>query len=345
MKNLFRQGLRDASRLLKAGAMRPVAMKPGAMKGAMANMTTLLNEVLPGGLEALRPSAPEPVLPMGARFLDGEFANAAGARPYKLYVPASYDKRPAGLVVMLHGCTQSPADFAVGTRMNAAAEAGRLLVLYPGQVKAANANKCWNWFDPADQVRDKGEPSLVAGMVRQVMRGYAVDPGQVFVAGLSAGGAAAVVLGAAYPELFAAVGVHSGLARGAAHDVGSAFAAMRQGRPGAAPGAAVPTIVFQGDRDTTVNPANADAVVAQAGAGALHRRTIEGRVPSGRGYTRHVFADRTGATVIEQWTVHGAGHAWSGGSPDGSFTDPGGPDATAEMLRFFREHPLASRAA
>ncbi len=343
MKNLFRQSLRDASRLLKSGAMRPDAMKLGAMKGAMANMTTLLNEVLPGGRDAPGPAVPEPVLPAGARFLDGEFANAAGTRPYKLYVPASYDGRPMGLVVMLHGCTQSPADFATGTRMNAAAETERLLVLYPGQVKAANANKCWNWFDPADQVRDRGEPSLVAGMTRLVMRDYAVDPGQVFVAGLSAGGALAVVMGAAYPELFAAVCAHSGLARGAAHDVGSAFAAMRQGRPGAAAGATVPTIVFQGDRDTTVNPANADAVATQAGAGSLHRRTIEGRAPSGRGYTRHVFADRTGATLIEQWTVHGAGHAWSGGSPAGSFTDPGGPDATAEMLRFFQEHPLAGR--
>lgn len=343
MKNLFRQGLRDATRLLRPGGMQGVmqgAMR-GAMRNAMANAATMLNEARPS------PAPPQPLvepeLPSGARFLEGSFTNAAGTRPYRLYVPASYAGQPAGLIVMLHGCTQSPADFAVGTGMNAAAEVARMLVLYPGQTSAANPNKCWNWFDPADQRRDAGEPSLIAGMTREVMRDYAIDPARVFVAGLSAGAAAAVVLGAAYPELFAAVGAHSGLARGSAHDVGSAFAAMRQGRPGASAGAAVPTIVFQGDQDTTVNPVNAEAIVTQASPQSLHRRSVEGQAPSGRSFTRHVFADRTGATRVEQWSVHGLGHAWSGGNPRGSYADPNGPDATAEMLRFFQEHPLARR--
>ena len=273
-----------------------------------------------------------PALPDGARFDTFTHSAAEGARDYKLYVPANLPAGRVPLVVMLHGCTQSPDDFAVGTRMNRLAEERGVLVAYPAQPAAANAQRCWNWFQPEHQGRG-GEPALIAGIVEAIRATHQVDGGRIFVAGLSAGGAAAAVLGAAYPELFAAVGVHSGLPVGAARDVPSAFAAMRRASP-VAPGlAAVPTIVFHGDADSTVDPGNAVEVVAQAAAG---NRVEEQRgTAGGRPYTRAVHRDARGRVVAENWTVHGGGHAWSGGDPAGSYADPQGPDASAEMLRFF----------
>jgi poly(hydroxyalkanoate) depolymerase family esterase len=283
------------------------------------------------------------------KFLDCTFTNQAGSRPYKLYVPSGYHGQPVPLIVMMHGCTQSPEDFAAGTRMNIVAEEQDFLVAYPAQTSAANMQKCWNWFRTADQQRDAGEPSLIAGITREIMRGYAVDRQRIYIAGLSAGGAASAIMGQTYPDLYAAIGVHSGLACGAARDMPSAFAAMKNGNSTeptpkhghSAAGAQriVPAIVFHGDRDTTVNPGNADAVVAQAARAASLTRSIEkGQVPGGLGYTRSVYSTAGGDSVVEQWLVHGAGHAWSGGSPAGSFTLPRGPNATREMVRFFLEN-------
>ncbi len=296
--------------------------------------------------------------PGGGRFLSRSFSNQAGRRPYKLYIPSGYSGKPVPLIVMLHGCTQSPDDFAAGTRMNAAAERRTCLVAYPGQIRSANLQKCWNWFKAGDQRRDAGEPSLIAGITREVMRDYATDPRRVYIAGLSAGGAAAAVMGAAYPDLYAAIAVHSGLACGAASDMPSAFAAMQRGSDGATPRAGsrpqaqrrmVPAIVFHGDRDTTVNPRNGDAVVAQfaqaAGPTALRMRREQGQAAGGHAYTRTLHDDANGQTMIERWTVHGAAHAWIGGSPDGTYTDPRGPDATTEMMRFFLEHPAPASFA
>jgi poly(hydroxyalkanoate) depolymerase family esterase len=244
---------------------------------------------------------------------------------------------------MLHGCTQSPDDFAAGTRMNFIAEEQTCLVVYPAQRSDANPSKCWNWFSNADQQRGAGEPSLIAGITRQVMQDYSVDPKRVFVAGLSAGGAAAAIMGATYSDLYAAVGIHSGLAYGAATDMPSAFAAMRQGGGAgrhAVPGRTVPAIIFHGDRDTTVHPNNGAQVVEQAiGETRTQKKVHRGQIPGGHGYTRttHCDGDRD---ILEHWNIHGAGHAWSGGSPAGSYTDPQGPDATKEMLRFFLENSL-----
>jgi|SRR5580658_2229934 poly(hydroxyalkanoate) depolymerase family esterase len=302
------------------------------------------------GFDGLVGPAPDPVLvdvPDKARFEERAWADAAGRRTYKLYVPSRYDGRAMPLVVMLHGCTQSPDDFALGTRMNVVAEEQGFLVAYPAQSASANASKCWNWFNTGDQRRDRGEPSLIAGITRQIQRDFAVAPGRIYVAGLSAGGAAAAIMGQQYPDLYAAIGVHSGLACGAASDMASAFGAMRHGGRAATgsgtQSSAVPTIVFHGDGDATVNPINGDRVVAQSKAGIELRTTVEqGVAPGGIRFTRTIEVDRSGRTLVEHWILHGAGHAWSGGSPAGSYTEPRGPDASREMIRFFLRQPATA---
>jgi len=334
------------------GQARPEA-KAGGSTAAPKELHALLGRLHAEGLrrgpgvKARHPGAHAPApMPEGARFLQSSFTGEAGSRDYKLYIPAGL---PAGvappLVVMLHGCTQSPDDFAAGTRMNVLAEEHGLLVAYPAQAQSANAQKCWNWFNPGDQRRGAGEPAIIAGITRQVLREHGADARRVYVAGLSAGGAKAAIMGMAYRELYAAVGVHSGLACGAARDLPSAFSAMRGGGP--APTARrrdiVPTIVFHADRDSTVHPLNGDHVVAQSGGGGdLRRETQRGQVPGGHAWTRTLHSDAAGQVLLEQWLVHGGGHAWSGGSPAGSYTDPRGPDASGEMVRFFLSHELRS---
>ncbi len=312
----------------------PDSMPPKARTGLGETLRRLIAKTkMPGG------PAPTPApVPEGAIFATATFASAAGSRDYKLYTPAKAVDGQRALVVMLHGCTQSPDDFAAGTRMNALAEEHGFLVVYPAQPSSANAQKCWNWFSPADQRRDQGEPSLIAGITRQILRDHPIDPARVYIAGLSAGGAAAAIMGAAYSELYAAVGVHSGLPLGAARDIPSALSAMRQGGGGQG-SLPVPTIVFHGDTDSTVHPSNGEAVVAQATAvGDLISTVKRGQADGGHAFSRTVHADASGRPVCEHWTIHGAGHAWAGGSSSGSYTDPRGPDATREMLRFFFDH-------
>jgi poly(hydroxyalkanoate) depolymerase family esterase len=311
----------------------------------------------PGRRGLAEPSTADIPVPEDGRFLTKSFSNQAGSRAYKLYVPSQYRGQPLPLIVMLHGCTQSPDDFAAGTRMNLLAEEDNCFVVYPEQTASANISKCWNWFRPGDQIRGHGEPALIVGITRQVMSDYSVDEERIYAAGLSAGAAAAAILAAAYPDLYAAIGVHSGLACGAARDVPSAFAAMRRsgqvarrrsGDNSSGRGRylrTVPAIVFHGDQDTTVHPNNGDQVIAQLkeALAADAKVTVEGgRVPGGRAYTRTVHRDAADHSIFEQWVIHGAGHAWSGGSLAGSYTDPQGPDATREMLRFFLDHPFGS---
>jgi poly(hydroxyalkanoate) depolymerase family esterase len=325
--------------------------------GSLAKATKLLQAAVTSAIAPIDSGEPGTVAPKEeapGRFITRVYRSNAGTRTYKLYVPSSYSGQPCPLIVMMHGCTQSPDDFAAGTRMNELAEEGTFLVAYPEQPISANAQKCWNWFKRTDQQRDRGEPSLVAGITRQIMGEYTIDRRRVYIAGMSAGAAAAAVLGATYPDIYAAVGVHSGLACGLAQDARSAFSAMKSGegaRRVAKPtprcgenNGPIATIVFHGDRDTTVNKRNGERFAEEFSTPGYAKRVGAGRAPGGRAYTQTVYADASARSVLEQWIIHGAGHAWSGGSVAGSYTDPSGPDASREMVRFFLSHRLAERA-
>ena len=336
------------------GASEPESLRAGSVTDPIEGTFRVVDET-----PAPTQNAPSGILPdrtPGARartqFSEHAYTGSAGSRSYKLFVPSAYRGQPLPLIVMLHGCTQTPDDFATGTRMNILAEERGCFVAYPAQSKKANISKCWNWFKASDQGRDRGEPAIIAGLVRELLLTYGLDQERVYVAGLSAGGAMAVILGKTYPEMFAAVGVHSGLPYRVAHDLRSAFAAMH--RPGTADSrgerpetalwrSSVPTIVFHGDRDVTVHPSNGEQVATETAAvnadkssrqsPAVESRT--GEAPGGYGYTCTLFKDDNERIVVEYWLVHGAAHAWFGGDPRGSFADPNGPDATSEMMRFF----------
>jgi poly(hydroxyalkanoate) depolymerase family esterase len=296
-------------------------------------------------------------------FITGAHTHASLSRHYKLYVPPGAAGRSLPLVVMLHGCTQDPDDFAAGTGMNALAREQGFYVLYPAQAQDANPSRCWNWFKHNHQTRERGETAVIATMTHAVIEARGIDRGRVYIAGLSAGGAMASLVAAAYPETFAAVGVHSGLPPGAAHNLPEGLAAMRAGAGATALPASipvrmrskaspadpvdlpVPAIVFHGDHDQTVHPRNGEQVVAavlrsrlRSPASTASRPVIEQRVSTqGRRCTRSIHRSDTGQPIAEHWLVHGAGHAWSGGQAAGSYTDAQGPDASREMLRFFFE--------
>lgn len=299
----------------------------------------------------------------------GTHENASGSRDYMLYVPSAYASgaQAMPLVVMLHGCGQSSADFAAGTRMNQLAEEYGFLVAYPEQAFDANRLRCWNWFSRSDQQRDRGEPALIAGITKQIMDEYRIDGSRVYIAGMSAGGSMAAIMAHTYPDIYAAAGVHSGTAYGHAQSILTAILAMRHGtQPKAAsmldlpekeeaaaqsqpvrPATAPSTIVFHGDMDKTVHLNNSDQVIAGSAPYSslglpppLMGTEIRHAQPAdGHAYTQTIYLDGQGRDVAEHWVVHGAGHGWSGGDPDGSYTEPQGPDASREMLRFFLAHP------
>jgi poly(hydroxyalkanoate) depolymerase family esterase len=345
MNDDFQRRMVEAARLVRSGQLGEASAAIQQALGfaaAPASAPVARADVIDVEARVVDETGPTP--PAGQRvaesFTSGHFSNECGGRDYRLFEPAR-DERALPLVLMLHGCTQDPDDFARGTRMNALARAQGVLVLYPAQSQRANAQRCWNWFKHNHQARGKGEPAILAGMVRDVIARHGIDPARVYVAGLSAGGAMAAILGDAYPDVFAAVGVHSGLPTGCARDVQGAFAAMSGGAPTvrrAKSGATPPTIVFHGDADTTVNPVNGERILEAAGltSGPGAQRAASA---SGVAYSRRVYVDGQGAERGEQWTIHGAGHAWAGGDLSGTYTDPRGPDASAEMLRFFLRHP------
>ena len=402
MNETFQRQMREATRLTQAGRLsEATAVIQRALGGAAAPADAgpaaleipspwvidgcvfeVAEAVAPAPVQApsqARPRPSEPAAPDVAanrtrgpgEFSSGTHAHGGIARGYKLYLPPGAAPAPMPLVVMLHGCTQDPDDFAVGTAMNERAREQGFAVLYPAQAQDANPQRCWNWFKHNHQQRGCGEPALLASLTQTVTERHGLDSRRVYIAGLSAGGAMAALVASAYPELFAAVGVHSGLPAGAATDLPGALTLMRSGvagptlprkgartsRPAAAKGALhrpVPTIVFHGDQDPTVHPRNGEQVIAAALAGcdatALPATTTssssgsttleQGESATGRRYTRSCHRDAEGRVLAEHWLVHGAGHAWSGGHANGTFTDARGPDATREMLRFFFEQPL-----
>lgn len=343
----LRKPKKAAAKPLPGKVTKPVR-KAGRRKLPASGWSNLATAALMGRLLASgqTASSPTPDTPRGARFLARHHACAAGSRAYKLYLPAGKPDGPVGLVVMLHGCTQDPDDFATGTNTNAIAQKHGLAVAYPAQSRARNAASCWNWFLPANQRRGTGEPAVIASLAQALMREFGLNRTRVFVAGLSAGGAMAAILADTYPDVFSAAGLHSALARGSARSALSARAAMRDGKT---PGATAPAgrrmvaltkanpmrrIVFQGDDDSTVHPLNALQIVAGAVGGRTPTRRV-GQTASGRDYMRSDYALPDGSVDLELWQISGAAHAWSGGTKGGTFTDLKGPDASAEMMRFF----------
>ena len=323
-----------------------------------------------GGATHAPPTAPIPRRPIPASTegvtLTGQHSAAGLTRNYLLYLPPTADPHVAPatswpLVVMLHGCTQDPADFALGTGMSALAREHGFAVLYPAQAPEAHPQRCWNWYKHSHQQRGRGEAEVLADMTRTVVAAYGLDTRRVYVAGMSAGGAMAAILGEAYPELYAAVGIHSGLASGAASNLIAALAIMkagprtptqpprppRQGARGTAQAAARaparPTIVFHGDNDTVVHPGNGvqaiSAALTMPLGTAVQTSVQQGVSAGGRHYTRTIYAcGEDTACQAEHWVVHEGGHAWSGGQPTGSHTDPSGPDASRTMWHFFKCH-------
>lgn len=386
MTNPLQTLMREATRLTQAGrldeatqalqralgGMVGTPFSPGATKasphgyGTTATTTPTVDALLLDGTvyptsdrpaDPCRAPAPQDVDIDVGTFTAASYSHAGLTRRYKLYIPPRAAGRPMVLVVMLHGCTQNPDDFAAGTNMNALAREHGFLVLYPEQSRDANPSRCWNWFKHNHQRRGSGEPALIASLTQMVVREHGLDPRRVYIAGLSAGGAMATIVATAYPEVFVAAGVHSGLPGGIANNVPEALMLMKSGgasRAGLAAKPAtprsVPTIVFHGGDDQTVHPRNGEQVVAAvlagqpSGVGAMPNPSAPNRVedglsPAGRRYTRSIYNDGNGAPIVEHWLVHGAGHAWAGGMPSGSYTDPTGPDATREMLRFFFSQP------
>jgi poly(hydroxyalkanoate) depolymerase family esterase len=350
----IRNGLAPSSRTGTETGGQAQAIDPDAQPSSAATIRTgrtarplhdvidavgrLKHHVLDHGMFAGRNKQRAPQIPPGARFETRSIISPQGQRSCRLYIPARTLAEPRSLLIMLHGCTQTPEDFAAATQMNELAEQNGFIVAYPAQPKSANPSACWNWFNPQNQTRGMGEAAVIAAGAQSLVAEFGIDPRRVFVAGMSAGGAMAAIMAALYPDVFSGVGIHSGLPYRSASDVVSALAAMRgNGGPSMhahGEGPLVPTIVFHGSADRVVNPSNG-ARINDAHSG--RREVLRGAASDGNGrsFQRTITRDHNGLVKAEHWVIDGGGHAWSGGSPAGSFADPLGPNASREMVRFF----------
>jgi poly(hydroxyalkanoate) depolymerase family esterase len=345
MASLFKRMIGSARRGMKRRPLAAILAMPDLL---LTGQTSPKHRATPTVRRKLKPAAePRPARPAPGTFLSETFVCPEGRLDYRFYTPKGRTRRRMPMVVMLHGCSQTATDFATGTGMNRLADEHGLLVLYPQQSRHANVGRCWNWHDPKNQVRGKGEPAVIAALTRHAIALGRADPARIYIAGISAGGTAAAIIGAAYPDLFAAVGSHSGLARGNVRSLRSAVSAMR-GRTGTQPTGKLPpqlpTIVFHGDSDRVVHPSNAAGFLRnleRSHAAPLLCRTRSGQAQGGRDFTQRIYTGRGGKTLLEEWTIHGSGHGWSGGHALGSHTDSAGPDASREMLRFFLSHRRA----
>ncbi len=347
MRNPFRALLKASRKTRKGPLSAALALQRLALSLVPASKPAGARAKSAGAPALARASRPAP-----GSFIDGRFNCSLGALAYELYTPRGSARRRLPLVVMLHGCAQSAGDFAAGTGMNALADERGFLVLYPQQSASANLGRCWNWHRPRDQKRGAGEPAVIAALTRHAITICKADPARVYIAGMSAGAAAAANVAAAYPDLYVAVGVHSGLACGTIGTLRGALSVMRSGRGVAAEGKAtrpLPTIVFHGDQDSVVHPANAAGFLnhlRRSNSRPLVSRSEMGRSSGGLDFTRTRHRDDAGAVLLEDWIVHGGDHAWSGGSAAGSHTNPAGRDASRAMLDFFlaRRRPPAGAA-
>jgi poly(hydroxyalkanoate) depolymerase family esterase len=337
---LLRKTLSDGDAEGRRGHPERPAPTPFAIAPAPRALGEVLRALQTGRAGLPRtPLAPErPAYPDDEKFTSRNYSGAAGSLNYRLYIPADHATRELALVLMLHGCTQNPEDFALGTRMNGLADEFGLIVAYPHQPRSANASGCWNWFDQRHQHRGAGEPAKLAGLAQTLAGEFGIGRGRIFAAGLSAGGAMAEVLAATYPDVFDAVGIHSGLPYQAARDVPSAFAAMKGGAAGPALRVVGETecrkIIFHGGADATVNPINATRILEHARGVEMKRIDLASEI-DGRRVDRTVLEDSAGQPIVELWFVEGGGHAWFGGDSRGTYTENVGPDASRIMVRFF----------
>ena len=363
--------------LLRDGAMRrrPLWIAVAAACGAAAGVAAVVAATVappPLSVPSPSPSLSLSFPPGGERgYQHGSVSERGDVYPYAVYVPSSLRAGSAApLMVVLHGCDTTADQMAAASQYDALAERNRFIVLYPDvdTLDASTYGRCWRGIWAPDlEGRGVGDASAIADMTRAVLGRWHADPGRVYAIGISAGGFETAILAAYYPDLYAAIGIHSGApytgpelgcfpggadTADTAKLAGDALDAM-------GPRARVmPVIVIHGDADPAVPYRCGRQAIAQwlgvdnAVLQREHRPGVPGSpggsrdavVPGGHGYTVLSYADGSGCVVAQLLTVHGMGHYWSGGSADPAsarYSDPRGPSAAAASWAFFSRWGLS----